>query len=207
MTKTIHTDAPEVRAIAAIAFPPYHGKTFQVQAHSVSMRLDSCWSGGSRSFYAVVDMVTGRNISIPENGTPFCNGGQIFTIETLPANIAIVEHCIFCGKDMGIRIYVAPENLNKFALPATAELTLGQQIVLAYTRARKSSYNGRNRQQMALEESGLAQADWEQAKAQCVASGWLNKMGAITDAGRNVIGDVNPESLQVPGFNRYAWMQ
>lgn len=202
---TIHTQAPEVRELAAIAFPGYRGKSYKVTAHQGNMRLDSCWSGGSRDYYVLVDMATKRTIPIPENGTPFSNGGQIFTLENLPENIALVEHTIFCGKDIGITVYVHPDNLNRFALPAPIELTHAQKIVLAFTRERKSSYNGRNRQEMAADEVGLPKLEWEQAKAELIALGHLKSNGSITDSGRNAIGDVRADSLTVPGFNRFGY--
>ncbi len=200
----IYTDCPEVRQIVSIAFPSYSGRKFAVDIIAGNMRLDSAWSGGSRDYYALVDMVSGRSIPIPENGTPFSNGGQIFTLESLPANIALVQHMIFCGKDLGVTVFVGPDNLNRFALPAPAELTLNQKIVLAFTRERKSSYNGKNRQQMASGETGIIAAQWESAKAECIAAGWLGKSGAITDSGRNVIQSTRADALCVPGFNPYA---
>lgn len=36
-----------------------------------------------------------------------------FRVKDLPLNNIIVEHCIFCGKDLGIIIYVNPNNLTK----------------------------------------------------------------------------------------------
>ena len=202
----IYTDTKEVRDIAAIAFPSYAGKKFAVDTIAGNIRLDSYWSGGSRDFYALIDMATGRGIPVPENGTPFSNDGQIFTLDRFPANVALVQHTIFCGKDLGVTVLVHPDNLNRFALPAPVELTLNQKIVLAFTNERKSSYNGRNRQQMASGETGITAGQWDEAKAQCQAAGWLAKSGAITDAGRNVISDTGTRSdnLKVPGFNQYA---
>ena len=37
---------------------------------------------------------------------------------TLPSGVICVEHSIFCGKDVGIRIHVNPENLVSM-LPAS----------------------------------------------------------------------------------------
>lgn len=193
---TIHTNAPEVRNLAAQAFPGYNGKTFSVSAFNGPRSLPSCWDSGSRSYYVLVNMATGKTWTVPENGNPFSNGGKTFRIGRLPHNVALVEHHIAFGKDMGIAICVHPENLNRYALPAPQELTRGQKIVLSYTRSRKSSHNGRNRQQMAFEDCGFPAADWEKSKAECIAVGWLNKAGAITDAGRNVIGWLDPWTLR-----------
>lgn len=204
MKTAIYTDAPEVRRIASLAFPAYTGRKFKVDTLTGPKRLDSCWSGGSRDYYVVIDLETGQSVPIPENGTPFSNGGQIFTVDNLPRpNIAIVQHTIFCGKDLGITIYVSPENLNRFALPERPALTLAQRIVLAFTIGRKSSYNGRNRAEMALYEAGLPLAEWDQAKAELIAMGLLKSNGAVTDSGRNANQD-NAETIRVPGFNPYG---
>lgn len=202
---TIHTNAPEVQLLGRKAFPSYSGKQFKVTAFTGPMTLDSTWSGGSRDYWAIVQMNGAKRFQVPENGNPFLNGGKTFKCGRLPNGIALVRHTIFSGKDLGLEIYVNPENLNRLALPQPAEITLGQKIVLAYTRSRKSSYNGRNRAEMALDESGFPLDQWEEAKAECIAKGWLNKAGAITNEGRNVIQWTSPESLRVPGFKRFAW--
>lgn len=193
---TIHTDAPEVRKIAQAAFPDYTGRKFSVSPFSGPMRLDSCWEGGSRSYFVILNLDTMQHAPVPENGTPFSNGGQILQCSELPLNMAVVEHRIFLGKDAGIAIMVNPANLNRLALPTAQELTAGERIVLSYTRSRKSSYNGRNRQQMAFDDSGFPQAEWETAKASCIAKGLLNRAGAITDTGKNAIGWTDPDSLK-----------
>ena len=202
---TIHTDAPEVRRIANAAFPGYSGRTYKEQALDGPMSLESCWSGGSRDSFVLLNLDTLKTLPIPENGTPYANGGRTYKLEQLPEGAALVQHTIFCGKDLGVTIHVAPENLNRMALPAPVELTIEEKIVLAYTRGMKSSYNGRNRAQMARDESGLPLAEWERVKAECQRKGWLNKAGAITDAGRNVIQSEDPLRLKMPGFKRYGW--
>lgn len=199
------TTAPEVKRIVSLAFPSYTGDKIRVTAITGNMRLDSTWSGGSRDYWCLVDMTTGKHVAIPENGNPFMNGGQVFTLEALPINIALVQRIYFCGKDLGCRVHVSPDNLNRMALPAPKELTLAQKIVLGFTAGRKSSYNGQNRQQMAESETGLKQAEWEQAKAECIAAGWLKNNGAITNEGRNAIGNERCENLRVPGYKQYAW--
>jgi hypothetical protein len=39
----------------------------------------------------------------------------------MPPNVIVVEHSIFCGKDVGITIYVRPANLAKL-LPEGGDL-------------------------------------------------------------------------------------
>lgn len=186
----IYTDSPEVRAIAHAAFPDYNGRTFRVCDFTGPMRLDSNWEGGSRSYYCVLDLASLRSIGIAENGTPFSNGGQIERISELPVNGAVVEHCIFCGKDLGIRIYVNPENLARM-LPPPVELTRDQKIVLVATRGLKSFA----RFDEAHSYTGISRNDYDQAKAELIAKGLLKPNGSITDQGRNAAGDTRLHDL------------
>lgn len=192
----LYTQAPEVVQIVKTAFPDYNGRKFSVDTVSGTMRLDSYWDGGSRDYFCFVDMSNMQSFPVPENGTPFTNNGQIFKLEALPENIALVRHTVFCGKDLGCTVFVAPNNLNRFALPAPSELTLAEKIVLTCTCERKSSYNGRNRQQMAFDDTGLPANEWEKAKSDCISKGWLKSNGSITDEGRNICGNQQLWSLK-----------
>lgn len=182
----LYTQDNEVKRIALAAFPNYAGKSFSVETFSPT-RLDSCWEGGSRDFYRFVNLATLQTVGVPENGTPFSNGGQILKCDVLPFNVAMVRHTVFCGKDLGLTVHVGAENLGKY-LPAPVELTLAQRIVLVTTRERKSSYNGQNRQQMAEADCGLPEPEWTKAKAELIAKGLLKANGSITDDGRNAAG-------------------
>lgn len=186
----IYSQAPEVKRIAMAAFPDYKGRTFRVETFSGPMRLDSNWEGGSRSYYVILDLVSLRHATIPENGTPFSNGGKIERITELPLNCAVVEHCLFCGKDLGIRIYVSEANLTKM-LPAPVELTRDQKIVLVATRSLKSFA----RFEEARSWTGIGKLAYDQAKAELIARGLLKSNGAITDEGRNAAGSTQLHSL------------
>lgn len=180
MNNTICTNDPEVIRIALAAFPDYRGRTFEVTQFAGPMRLDSCWSDGSRDYYVLLDLGTLRSIPIPENGTPFSNGGQIMRLGELPVNAAVVQHIIFSGKDLGIRIHVRPENMTKM-LPPPVELSLHETIVLVATKCLKSfaRFDNANR------HTGITKSEFEAAKQSLIAKGLLNSAGAITNDGRN----------------------
>jgi len=74
-------------------------------------------------------------------------------------------------------------------LPQKPALTWAQSVVLAATRGLKSSYAGipNYRRHAAQREVGITIEEWETAKAECISKGFLNRAGAITDDGRNVI--------------------
>lgn len=133
---------------------------------------------------------------MPENGTPFVNGGKIFKVGRLPENVALVRH--YHGRFESITIYLNPANLRTDLLPPKPALDWAQSVVLAATRSLKSSYAGiRNyRFQEAHERTGITEAEWNSAKDACIASGLLNRAGAITDAGRNAIEWTRLEALK-----------
>lgn len=178
---------PEVIALARRCFPGYTGRKFEVLPFAGPMRLDSNWSGGSREFWVLLNLGTNKGAAVPENGTPFTP--QLGELKELPFNCVLARHNISCGHDLGITLYVHPDNLNQYSLPAPDVLTRDEKIVLVATRTRKSSYAGipNFRFHSAHEETGITEPAWNAAKASCQARGLLNKAGAITDAGRNAI--------------------
>ena len=109
---------PEIRTIVKATFPSYTGRKFHVQQHDTPMSVTSYWDGGSRSYYTGFSFATGRTLAVPQNGTPFDGGPIAPNGVTIPPTGAIVEHCISCGRDLGITIHVAAAG----RLPAANQL-------------------------------------------------------------------------------------
>jgi hypothetical protein len=107
----------------------------------------------------------------------------------LPAGFVCVQHSIFCGKDTGVTIHVHPDNAPLLLPAPEAELTEDQKTLLLYTRCRKSSYAGISDYRFydANHTKGIGRQNWDSAKAALIASGHLNKAGAITVKGKNAI--------------------
>lgn len=203
---TIHTNAPEVLDVARRAFPGYSGKTYKVEPFNGPMSLRSTWDSGCHDQWVILPLAgRGRTFTVPENGNPFINGGKTFKCGRLPAGLALVHERIFQGKNLGLTVYVAPENMNRLALPPAVLLSLDEKIVLAFTSQRKSSYNGRTRAQMAQEDSGITASEWDTAKAGLISRGLLNRAGVITNEGRNAIGSLDCNKLKKPHLKRYDW--
>ena len=181
---TIHSQHPEVVRIAQAAFPDYRGKKYRVKLFTGPMSLTSNWEGGSRDFYALIHLPSNRTQPVPENGTPFSNRATTEQVETLPTNCAVVRHTLFCGKDLGVTIFVGEENLAKL-LPAPMELTPAQNIVQVATR----SLISRARFDGAVSHTGIDRKAWDAAKAELVVKGLLKPNGAITDDGMNAAGE------------------
>jgi hypothetical protein len=197
MNEAYYTDNPEFKEIALLAFPGYSGRKFKLDTFTGPMNLTSYWDGGSKESYVILNLKTRKSKVVPENGTPYT--GKSFRISKLPEGFAVVEHSIFMGKDMGITIFVNPENMAKM-LPAPDETPWAEKVVLSATRSLKSSYAGIKdyRFHEAFRDTGITKPEWDKAKESCIQKGLLNKVGAITDKGRNAIGNENLRTLKRP---------
>lgn len=123
----------------------YTGRQFKaIITDSITVPQDAgVWGGGSRDTYRFVELSTGRSIASPcQKTAPWDSTRQEFNAP-LPPGIAMVEHTMFCGKDLGLTFYVHPDSAAKL-LPdtsATQELTETQKLVLNAT----ANYNGKDR--------------------------------------------------------------
>ena len=152
------------------------------------MRLTSNWEGGSRNYWAVMNLGTGNTGAVPENGTPFTQ--SLADVTDIPVNAVIGRHCIFCGKDLGVTLYVHPDNIRAYMIEAPDTLSFDEKVVLVATRCYKPSYAGRSNNRLYEAQSyipGFTAEQWEAAKASCQAKRLLNKAGAITNEGRNAV--------------------
>lgn len=106
---------PEVKALLALTYPEYTGRSI-VLAQQDRYHMADYWDGGSRTYVTAVDLATMRTHAPASFAhTPFAKGAHgSFDI---PDGVAMVEHVIYCGRDLGIRVVV---NANTFplALPA-----------------------------------------------------------------------------------------
>ncbi len=101
-------------------FPSYKGRTVKLNLVTDGSKhsMVSEWSGGSRSSFVLLD--SGANQMV--NSSQYANIHPIQQYSADPHWIAnknqiLVEHVIFCGKDLGIRIHATvdcvmiPKNL------------------------------------------------------------------------------------------------
>lgn len=187
--RTLEIGKPDqvVKAIGQKCFG-YRGRRFRIST-SIPSEIRSYWDGGSKSSYAFYNLSSKEVKSVPTNH-PMFDKGVPSKVGVLPEGFALVEHNIFCGKDMGITIYVNEENMTKMVEQEQVELGRNEKIVLAATRSLKSSYGGvKNlRYVEAHRITGITTEEWEKAKASLIKLKLLNKAGAITANGRNAIG-------------------
>lgn len=184
----------EGRDVPTVLRGSYTGNKFKIEVcETMTIPMDAgLWSGGSRNSYHGVDMVTGQTWPVAfEHTSPWNSERKNIEVKLAPGK-AVVEHSMFCGKDMGLRIYLHPDNATKL-LPVKSELTELEKTVLKATRSFKSSYGGKDRYEMTLGYDRLmgrevpSRAQWDAAKQTLIASGHLDKRGAITVKGRNAI--------------------
>jgi hypothetical protein len=108
----------EVAALVMGTFPSYRGRKFRIYASDTIVLSDLNWSGGTRSQYRAITIegFPVGSTDIYNQMAPWDNPaeGMVFPI---PPGVCVVEHCMFCGKDLGLKIWVNPADMPKL-LPA-----------------------------------------------------------------------------------------
>lgn len=177
------------RNIISSCFPEYIGKKVKIST-DIPNTLESYWVEGSKNFFVFYKLSNGKAAEVHSNH-PFFESNQPNKLKILPPGYLIVMHHIFCGKDMGITIYANQEDITPM-IPQNTEntLTREEKIVLIATRSFKNSYAGisDNRFREARRVTGIKKEDWEKAKTNLLKKGYLDKKGAITAGGKNIIG-------------------
>lgn len=189
MHRTIYLEPPQVPAALKSG---YTGKTFKaIVGVDVFIPADAgTWSGGSRDVYHALEINTGRQVSVTDTfSAPWDDSRKDKRIDLRPG-FAIVRHTIFCGKDLGLTFFVHPDNAAQLLPEPSPELSDYARIVLNATARFKSSYNGMDRYDMAQRDADKSKPfptreQWNAAKADLIAGGFLTKAGAITPKGRN----------------------
>lgn len=191
--QTIHL---EPNMIPATLRGSYEGKKFKARVVTeMTIPADAgLWSGGTRDTFRVIRLADGATVeAVNHNSAPWDRSRRDVHVKLEPG-IAVIEHSMFCGKDMGLTFYVHPDNAAKLLPAPVAELTAHEKLVLSATSSYKSSYQGMDRYDMAKRDTRIVDLatfptrdEWNAAKSALASRGLLNKAGAITPAGRNAI--------------------
>lgn len=96
----------KIKRLAARAYPSYRGRTFRVEFQK-TYPMQNYWDGGTKHYCMGVDLETERILSPhADTTTPFKPmAGSEFEI---PPGFAILELCIFQGKNLGISLILSP---------------------------------------------------------------------------------------------------
>ena len=177
----MYVDDDFSRRIAHAAFPSYNGKKFEVRAQSYPLNCRSSWQGGSRSYYVFVNLANMQASPEMPAQSAFDPEVKELNAVTLPEGVVCVEHVIFCGKDLGIRIIAHPDNFQKL-IPqiAAEEVTEDEKKYLRVCRGLISSARPEE-----LRRMGINSAQKEELKASLIQKGFLAKGGGLTLKGKN----------------------
>lgn len=192
--KTIYLEPKQVPAQLRAG---YTGNKFtaRVETEWTIPATAGMWDGGSREEYFGLDLATGERLPLSfGNAAPWNGARRETTVQLVPGK-AIVRRIISQGRDLGMDFFIHPDNAAALLPAPVADLSVHERVVLKATKCFKSSYGGRDRYQMAMDDSdyrrmldGAAyptREEWNAAKASLIGRGLLNKAGAITVAGRN----------------------
>ena len=117
MKKQFKLKSKEVPKAWRKAFPNYKGRKFTLEVGQVVDMSNGYWSGGTKSYYAAVNLSSGEVTSaILALSNPFAGGAnpELMNVGLNP-NFVVVEHVLFCGDDLGLRFHVHPDALKAIA--------------------------------------------------------------------------------------------
>ncbi len=185
---TIYMDRPDeyVDRIIKAAYPDYAGRkiSIEVVARDTMFTLRSYWDGGCRDYWTFVSLADMRIMQVSQNGSVFDKQAHQSSI---PPGVALIQRA-YSGSRQRVVIHIGSEDAA-LCLPAPAQISHNQAIVLSATRSFKPCYAGQSnyRFSQAHRQTGISREQWDGAKGECQEQGWLNKAGAITATGRNAI--------------------
>ena len=195
MNTAYHTNHTDVKKIAKAAYPNYNGRKFAVKIANHPLNVSSYWEGGSRDYFVFLRLDNLQTYEVPPQSMydPKIKGTE--SVKIVPGMLC-VKHTYFCGKDLGITIYVHPDNAPNLLPDTNTELTRDEKIVLVYTKTYKNTYGGRTdiRFQEAREK-GISLEEWNKAVSSLQDKKMLNKARAITNEGKNAVGGLDRNDL------------
>ena len=113
---TIKLASKQYKKLVTATFPDYRGRKVAIEFTDKLTFHDVNWGGGTKNTYRFI-RADGAQTSLP-TPAPWVNPFEGLTVD-LPLDVLVVEHSVFCGHDMGIRIYANPCHLPKWLPEAT----------------------------------------------------------------------------------------
>jgi len=179
MTQVIHLDPEQVPAQLARG---YTGRKFKVriaEAFTIPGHAGN-WSGGSRQTYSIVRIADGSSLPGSDNSSAPWDESRKDRVIALEPGVAVVEHSIFNGKDMGLTFHINATDAAPMLPAPTLELGPKTSKVLNIIGGIKSAYRPDE-----YRRCGLTDTDITSAKMLLTDLKYINKAGAITTKGRN----------------------
>lgn len=162
----------------------YAGRTFRARVHEAETIECTAmqWSGGTRSTWLAFNPTEHQIRTIAPPRYP----GPDHTTHTIEPGWLVVEHSIFCGKDMGLTFHIRPD-MAAGLLPATEGEDPDVDAVCVATASLRNTYGKRTdiRYQEAHAVTGITRERWEAATERAIAAKLLRRNKSITPRGRN----------------------
>ena len=176
MTQVIHLDPEQIPARLARGYTGRKFKARIAESFTIPGHAGN-WSGGSRQTYTIVRIADGASLPGSDNSSAPWDESRKDIVVALEPGVAVVEHGIFNGKDMGLTFHINATDAAPM-LPAPVALTESEGKVLNIIGGIKSAYRPEE-----YRRAGINNV--ESIKDGLKARGFLNKAGAITTKGRN----------------------
>lgn len=102
----------QIPSFLLLAYPDYRGRKFSVTITN-RVYMHDYWDEGSRTYLIAANLDT-QEIFSPSTkiNNPF--NPDAHKVLDIPENVCIIEHVIFCGKDLGLRFNINPVNAPLF---------------------------------------------------------------------------------------------
>ena len=94
-----------VKKLSKVIYPKYNGRKFSAEVKSRYFP-SNFWDDGSRNYMVAIDLKTGRILEPSDDAKNPYNSLAHKDFD-IPPGVGILEHSFFCGKDIGIRLYVS----------------------------------------------------------------------------------------------------
>lgn len=173
---------PLIRA----TFPEYAGKTCYVEVRETISFHDLNWSGGSRNQYraCTIDGKPTGSLDKFNQAAPWNNPAEGAKAQ-IPPGLVVVQHCLFCGKDLGLTFSYNAADFPHNLLPAKIELTDLEKKALDIIGGIKSGYRPAEFAGAGLGTYGPQNPTVLSLKAKGLCSVSGGKAVALTVEGRN----------------------
>lgn len=86
-------------------------RTVEIVVAKTVTFFNTFWFEGSKNEYRAVILQTGASAFLATGDSPWSAVAEGRTVELEPG-VAIVQHVTFCGKDLGLRVWLHPDNVQ-----------------------------------------------------------------------------------------------
>ena len=111
---------PGVRDMIRRCYPDYRGRKLRWEARETLHLSPTYWDGGTCHEYVLYELASGQVREVPRQAPREMGGPDPDATVPLRPGFAVLEHVFFCGQDIGVRVYVHPEDAPKLLTERSA---------------------------------------------------------------------------------------